>query len=73
MELTAQQPQGGEAPELLPPPDVGAGGGLNLAYAVQWWLFIGIAVGGWVLLVRREARDLRTQEASQAVTVRTAM
>ncbi|MEU8178879.1 SURF1 family protein [Microbispora hainanensis] len=73
VELTAQQPQGGSAPELLPPPDVGAGGGLNLAYAVQWWLFIGIAVGGWVLLVRREARDLRTEQASQAVTVRAAM
>ncbi|WP_405087698.1 SURF1 family protein [Microbispora sp. NBC_01389] len=59
VELTDQRPPAGASPELLPPPDVGAGGGLNLAYAVQWWLFIGIAVGGWVLLIRREARDLR--------------
>ena len=73
VELTAQQPQGGASPELLPPPDVGAGGGLNLAYAVQWWLFIGIAVGGWVLLLRREARDLRAERASQAVTAGAAM
>ena len=73
VELTAQTPTAAEAPELLPPPDVGAGGGLNLAYAVQWWLFIGIAVGGWALLVRREARDLRTERESQGVTVRAAM
>ncbi|MBX6386269.1 MAG: SURF1 family protein [Microbispora sp.] len=72
VELTAQQPQAGDAPEPLPPPDVGGGGGLNLAYAVQWWLFIGIAVGGWVLLARREARDLRTGERSQGVTARAA-
>ncbi|MEN3533778.1 SURF1 family protein [Microbispora sp. ZYX-F-249] len=72
VELTAQTPMPAEAPELLPPPDVGGGGGLNLAYAVQWWLFIGIAVGGWVLLVRREARDLRTERESQGVTVRAA-
>ncbi|WP_169949007.1 SURF1 family protein [Microbispora sp. H11081] len=72
VELTAQTPAAADAPELLPPPDVGGGGGLNLAYAVQWWLFIGIAVGGWVLLIRREARDLRAERESQEVTVRAA-
>ncbi|ETK35164.1 SURF1 family cytochrome oxidase biogenesis protein [Microbispora sp. ATCC PTA-5024] len=62
VELAAQRPQGGPAPDPLPAPDVGGGGGLNLAYAVQWWLFIGVAVAGWVLLIRREARDLRDAE-----------
>ena len=49
----------------MPEPDVGAGGGLNLAYGVQWWLFIGIAIGGWALLIRREAADLRAEKAKQ--------
>ncbi|MEW9531671.1 SURF1 family protein [Microbispora sp. NPDC049125] len=62
VELTAQRPQASPAPDPLPPPDVGGGGGLNLAYAIQWWLFIGIAVGGWALLIRREARDLQAAE-----------
>ncbi|MEZ0074598.1 SURF1 family protein [Planotetraspora sp. GP83] len=66
VELTGQRPQGGPAPEPVPAPDVGGGGGLNLAYAVQWWLFIGVAVGGWALLIRREARDLQSaREAPQ--------
>ncbi|GLX01098.1 SURF1 family protein [Microtetraspora sp. NBRC 16547] len=58
VELTAQRPTRDPAPEPVPAPDVGGGGGLNLAYSVQWWLFIGVAVGGWFLLIRREARDL---------------
>jgi cytochrome oxidase assembly protein ShyY1 len=62
VELTKQQPQVAPAPEPVPLPDLGGGGGLNLAYAVQWWLFIGIAIGGWVMLIRREARDLRAAE-----------
>lgn len=65
VELTEQRPQAGQAPEPVPVPNVGGGGGLNLAYAVQWWLFIGLAVGGWVLLIRREARD---QSAAQGET-----
>ena len=62
VELTAQRPAVAPAPDPVPPPDVGGGGGLNLAYAVQWWLFIAIAVGGWFTLIRREARDLRDQQ-----------
>ncbi|MGI5493007.1 SURF1 family cytochrome oxidase biogenesis protein [Microtetraspora malaysiensis] len=58
VELTGQQPAADPAPEPVPAPDLGGGGGLNLAYSVQWWLFIGVAVGGWFLLIRREARDL---------------
>lgn len=59
VELTGQQPSAGPVPELVPAPDVGGGGGLNLAYGVQWWLFIGVAIGGWVFLIRREAHDLK--------------
>ncbi|MDP9864007.1 MULTISPECIES: SURF1 family cytochrome oxidase biogenesis protein [Streptosporangium] len=66
VELTEQSPKAAAAPAPVPEPDVGAGGGLNLAYGVQWWLFIGIAVGGWALLIRREAADLRAEEAKKA-------
>ncbi|MET7464668.1 SURF1 family protein [Nonomuraea sp. NPDC005501] len=64
VELTQQKPATDPAPEPVPAPDVGAGGGLNLAYGVQWWLFIGVAIGGWILLVRREAADLRSREGT---------
>ncbi len=63
VELTGQRPTADRAPEPVPAPDLGGGGGLNLAYSVQWWLFIGVAVGGWFLLIRREARDLSTADA----------
>ncbi|OUC86897.1 hypothetical protein CA984_38415 [Streptosporangium minutum] len=65
VELTGQSPEAAAAPAPVPEPDVGAGGGLNLAYGVQWWLFIGIAIGGWALLIRREAADLRAEKAGQ--------
>jgi cytochrome oxidase assembly protein ShyY1 len=63
VELTEQQPKPATAPAPVPEPDVGAGGGLNLAYGVQWWLFIGIAIGGWALLIRREVAERRAKEA----------
>ncbi|KAB8196482.1 SURF1 family protein [Nonomuraea phyllanthi] len=59
VELTEQAPAPAAAPAPVPAPDVGAGGGLNLAYGIQWWLFIGIAVAGWILLIRREAAERR--------------
>lgn len=62
VDLTKQQPEAATAPEPVPAPDVGAGGGLNLAYGVQWWLFIGVAVGGWLLLIRREVADRKAEE-----------
>ncbi|WP_113698999.1 SURF1 family protein [Nonomuraea lactucae] len=61
VDLTVQRPPAGPAPEPVPPPEVGSGGGLNLAYGVQWWLFIGVAVGGWILLIRREVADRRSE------------
>jgi cytochrome oxidase assembly protein ShyY1 len=68
VELTEQRPSAAAAPEPVPDPDLGGGGGLNLAYSVQWWLFIGIAVGGWFTLIRREARDLEAERESTAGT-----
>ncbi|MEV8638321.1 SURF1 family protein [Streptosporangium sp. NPDC051023] len=68
VDLTAQSPRAAAAPAPVPEPDVGGGGGLNLAYGVQWWLFIGIAIGGWVLLIRREAADLRAEAAKKEQT-----
>ncbi|MFI6509718.1 SURF1 family protein [Streptosporangium sp. NPDC050855] len=64
VELVEQTPGAASAPAPVPPPDVGGGGGLNLAYSVQWWLFIGVAVGGWALLIRREAADLKAAAAT---------
>ncbi|MEV7010115.1 SURF1 family protein [Streptosporangium sp. NPDC051022] len=65
VDLIAQSPKAAAAPAPVPAPDVGGGGGLNLAYGVQWWLFIAVAVGGWVLLIRREAADLRAEAAEK--------
>ncbi|MFE3450920.1 SURF1 family protein [Nonomuraea sp. NPDC059194] len=64
--LTEQQPRTSPAPEPVPPPDVGAGGGLNFAYGVQWWLFIGVAIGGWLLMIRREVRDRSAEQRREA-------
>ncbi|MFI6174202.1 SURF1 family protein [Nonomuraea sp. NPDC051191] len=64
VELTGQQPASGSAPAPVPAPDVGSGGGLNLAYGVQWWLFIGIAIGGWIMLIRREVAERKAGKAS---------
>ncbi|MFC5823133.1 SURF1 family protein [Nonomuraea insulae] len=72
VELTEQQPKPAAAPAPVPEPDVGAGGGLNLAYGVQWWLFIGIAIGGWILLIRREAAEQRSQETPATPDAQTA-
>ncbi|WP_082801273.1 SURF1 family cytochrome oxidase biogenesis protein [Herbidospora cretacea] len=59
VDLIEQQPISENAPEPVPAPEAGGGGGLNLAYGVQWWLFIGVAIGGWILLIRRELHDRR--------------
>ena len=44
--------------------------GMNFSYAVQWWTFTVIAVGGWVFLVRREVQDAaQKSEPSEPDTV----
>ncbi|MFI6324918.1 SURF1 family protein [Nonomuraea sp. NPDC050556] len=66
VELTEQQPKADPAPAPVPEPDVGSGGGLNFAYGIQWWLFIGVAIGGWLLLIRREVADRRQADKDGA-------
>jgi hypothetical protein len=53
-ELIDQEPP--PAPELSLPESTTPGLGPHLFYAIQWWLFIGIALAGFVLLVRRESQ-----------------
>ncbi|RZS82776.1 cytochrome oxidase assembly protein ShyY1 [Motilibacter rhizosphaerae] len=55
VQLVAEQPSAGTPlyTDDLPHQDVG----LNLAYAVQWYAFILIAVAGWVVLLRREQAE----------------
>ncbi|GGT39403.1 SURF1 family cytochrome oxidase biogenesis protein [Streptomyces chromofuscus] len=62
VELTEPEPQG-DTPELIPAPDHDSIGN-HMAYAIQWWLFSAGVPVGWVILVRREARD-RAQAAAE--------
>ena len=62
VELTAPEPKG-DTPELIPEPDH-SGIGPHMAYAIQWWLFAAGVPVGWVILVRRERRDLAEAAAS---------
>lgn len=52
-ELVDQQPAPDPALELPEPPS--SGWGPNLFYAIQWWLFIVIALVGYIVLLRRES------------------
>jgi cytochrome oxidase assembly protein ShyY1 len=54
-ELVEQRPAPATSPTVLPEPDPGLGP--HLAYAFQWWVFALIALGGVVVLARREARE----------------
>lgn len=42
--------------------------GPHMSYAIQWVLFAGVAVVGFVLLARREKETLATESAHQAAT-----
>ncbi|GAA1091795.1 SURF1 family protein [Nocardiopsis composta] len=63
-ELTEQDPPSDPAPEILAAPETNMG--MNLSYAVQWWVFTVIAVVGWVFLMRREIRDASAENAGEA-------
>lgn len=67
-ELVSQQPTPRNTPQALPPPEPSEGP--HLAYAFQWFLFGSMALGGYVVLARREARDARGANPSR-VAVRT--
>ncbi|MFF9122253.1 SURF1 family protein [Streptomyces sp. NPDC014889] len=64
IQLTSPAPRGG-SPQLLPDPehsDIGP----HLAYAIQWWLFTAGVPVGWVVLLRREARERAQAAAKEA-------
>nr|WP_017595363.1 SURF1 family protein [Nocardiopsis potens] len=63
-ELTEQEPASDPAPEPLAAPETNLG--MNLSYAVQWWVFTVIAVVGWVFLMRREIRDAAAESTDGA-------
>ncbi|ASU56195.1 SURF1 family cytochrome oxidase biogenesis protein [Nocardiopsis dassonvillei] len=64
VDLTRQDPM----PEVAPEPVVlhEEDAGMSASYAVQWWVFAVVAVGGWVFLVRREIRDAREAGAGES-------
>jgi cytochrome oxidase assembly protein ShyY1 len=62
------EPAAAEArPQLVPlePPDVGEGP--HLAYAVQWGIFAAIAAGGYLLLLRRVAKDQAKEQVQEEI------
>ncbi|WP_344106862.1 SURF1 family protein [Nocardiopsis rhodophaea] len=59
-ELTDQDPPSDPAPERVAAPETNMG--MNLSYAVQWWVFTVVAIVGWIFLMRRELRDARAAE-----------
>jgi cytochrome oxidase assembly protein ShyY1 len=60
VEAIDEQPPPAEAPVRPPAPTLDAGP--HLSYAVQWFLFACIGIGGFVLLARAESRLRRTDE-----------
>lgn len=65
IELITTTPEPRLHAQLLPSPDH-SDIGPHMAYAVQWWLFTAMVPVGWVLLVRREAKELRDSAAAAA-------
>jgi cytochrome oxidase assembly protein ShyY1 len=60
MELSATSPgPATHQPELIPKPSP-VDASLNMAYAIQWWLFTVMVPVGWVILVKRERKERRT-------------
>jgi cytochrome oxidase assembly protein ShyY1 len=57
VQAMTEEPAPAAAPARLPVAEVTAGP--HLSYAVQWILFVGVAVVGYVVLIRREAEDRR--------------
>ncbi len=57
-ELLSEDPPAGSVPAPQEPDE--PSDGLNLAYAIQWWFFCLVAVGGWWVLLRRDTQDRMT-------------
>lgn len=60
VEMLQQEPAAEDTP--TPVSVEGYNWGLNLAYAVQWWLFAAFVVGALVILYRRELRSARNPD-----------
>jgi cytochrome oxidase assembly protein ShyY1 len=56
VELVREQPSAASAPVAVAAPEVSDGP--HLIYAIQWFMFCGIAVIGLVILARQERREL---------------
>jgi cytochrome oxidase assembly protein ShyY1 len=63
LELVAEDPAPAAAP--VPPPAPTTDAGPHLSYAVQWFIFGCIGVGGFVFLIRAESR-VRRDDAQQS-------
>ena len=63
-DLVTQTPAPDPALELPEPANIGMGP--HLFYAIQWWSFIAIALVGYWVLLRREAREADTSAQQQA-------
>ena len=61
VQLLEQDPAQGEFPRIRPLPDLGEGP--HLGYAVQWFLFAGIVVVAYPILIRSTARPSRRPSA----------
>lgn len=55
-------------PELVRVPVPTVDEGRNISYAVQWLLFAAVAIGGWLVFLRREAREDAEQAGTSAAT-----
>lgn len=64
-QLAEQTPTPAEAPTVLPLPDA-EDTGLNLAYAVQWWIFVVALVAMWIKIIRREAAELEAELSAES-------
>ena len=64
VEVVGEQPAPSDAP--LPPPAPTQEAGPHLSYAIQWFLFACIGIGGFGLLIRAESRMRHADETARA-------
>jgi cytochrome oxidase assembly protein ShyY1 len=67
VELIEEQPPTPNAP--VPPAAPVLDAGPHLSYAIQWFLFACIGIGGFVILMRAESRLRREDEPEQAEVI----
>lgn len=62
LQLLSQEPSQNELPRLRSLPDLGEGP--HLSYAVQWFIFAGVVLVGYPILLSRTARPRRVRSTS---------